>query len=126
VKRNEPALLSSGRGVILTLDIPEEDILWSSFDEWHSILYRSPIVYDEAEWFEFEKKDFPKDEVEATWERLFDYDWLASRPADWKVDEKHEWWQGVTPRIRMDQVKRVERFIPQRRGFGRRGKRRGK
>ncbi|MFD3448956.1 DUF3841 domain-containing protein [Microbacteriaceae bacterium 4G12] len=120
VNRNEPALLSSGRGVILTLDIPEEDILWSSFDEWHSILSESPITYDEAEWLEFEKKDFPESEVQATWERLFDYDWLANRPVEWAGDYSKDWIQGVTTRIRMEQVIRVQRFIPQRRGISKR------
>ncbi|MEH6945319.1 DUF3841 domain-containing protein, partial [Bacillus sp. JJ722] len=43
VKRNEKSLLMKGtKGVILTLDIPDEDILWSDFEGWHFILNNSP------------------------------------------------------------------------------------
>ncbi|MEY2196201.1 hypothetical protein AB7942_26215 [Neobacillus sp. BF23-41] len=34
-------------------------------------------------WEEFEKLGFPKHEVKATSEKLFDMDWLASRPKEW-------------------------------------------
>lgn len=113
IDRNEEALLEKKqRGVILHLDIPEEDILWSSFDEWHTILNESPIVFDELEWNEFEEKGFPRVEVIKTWERLFDHDWLSKRPIDWSGDFNNHWLQGVVPRITMEQVKRVERFIP--------------
>lgn len=110
--RNEKALAPKGkRWVILKLDIPREDILWSSFDEWHAIINNSPIVYDEYEWDEFRKKGFPKEEVEKTWERLFDEEWLSSRPSDWNGDYKKHWKQGVTPRIKMEHVRKVTRFI---------------
>lgn len=110
--RNERALGAKGkRMVILKLDIPEDQILWSSFDEWHSILNNNPICFDANEWDDFKQKGFPKKEVEKTWKRLFDYEWLASRPSDWDGDYKEHWMQGVTPRITMDQVKKVSRFI---------------
>ncbi|PGY09172.1 hypothetical protein [Bacillus sp. AFS031507] len=53
---------------------------WSSFDEWHNILNNFAFTYDETEWDEFEKLGFPEHEVKATWEKLFDTDWLASWP----------------------------------------------
>lgn len=110
--RNERALARKGkRWVILELDISEDKILWSSFDEWHTILYNSPIVYDESEWNDFEQKGFPKEEVIKTWDRLFDHHWLANRPSDWSGDYKKHWLQGVTPRITMDQIRKVSRFI---------------
>lgn len=110
--RNERALAKKGqRWVILTLDIPEEHILFSSFDEWHSILNNGPITFDEAEWNYFEEIDFPDEAVKATWERLFDWEWLASRPFEWAGDINKEWIQGVTPRITMEHVKKVSRFI---------------
>jgi hypothetical protein len=112
VNRNEKALLPKGqRGVILKLDIPKEDILWSSFDEWHCILNESPITHDECEWEQFEKEDFPMNEVVKTWDRLFNHDWLSGRPRDWAGDYFKDWMQGVAPRITMEQVQRVERFI---------------
>ena len=110
--RNEKALATKGeRWVILKLDVPEEQILWSSFDVWHMILNNCPITYNEKEWDYFEEIGFPKEEVTKTWERLFDHQWLASRPSDWAGEYKKDWFQGVTPRITMEQVKKVSRFI---------------
>ncbi|MFJ7952030.1 DUF3841 domain-containing protein [Lysinibacillus sp. NPDC096418] len=110
--RNEDALATKGeRWVILKLEVPEEKILWSSFDVWHSILNDSPITYNEKEWDNFQERGFPKEEVIKTWERLFDHKWLASRPTEWAGDYKDDWLQGVTPRITMEQVKKVSRFI---------------
>ncbi|MEK4130276.1 DUF3841 domain-containing protein [Solibacillus sp. FSL W8-0474] len=112
VNRNEKALFKKGtKGVILKLDIPQESILWSPFEEWHTILNESPITFDEMEWEEFEKSDFAIQDVKDTWERLFDMDWLASRPKEWAGDFNDEWMQGVTPKITMDQIVKVERFI---------------
>ncbi|WP_071395090.1 DUF3841 domain-containing protein [Bacillus tuaregi] len=112
VNRNERSLLPKGtKGVILKLDIPEKDILWSSFEEWHTILNNSPITFDMIEWEEFEKREFPIKDVRETWERLFDMDWLASRPKEWAGNIQEQWLQGATTRITMEQIIKVERFI---------------
>jgi hypothetical protein len=112
VNRNERFLLPTGtKGAILKLEIPRKDILWSSFDEWHNIINHFPFTYDETEWEEFEKRGFPEQEVKATWEKLFDTEWLASRPKEWAGNPQYIKWQGVTPRITMNQVQKVERFI---------------
>lgn len=112
VNRNERALLPKGsKGVILKLNIPCQDILWSSFEDWHFILNKVPITFDEKEWMKFEKLDFPEKEVKATWERLFDLEWLANRPKEWAGDIQNNRLQGVTPKIKMDQLLKVERFI---------------
>ena len=109
---NEKALATKGeRWVILKLEVPEDKILWSSFDDWHSILNNSPITYNEKEWDSFNERGFPKEEVAKTWERLFDHEWLASRPTKWAGKYNEHWMQGVTPRITMEQVKKVTRFI---------------
>ncbi|MBX8945994.1 DUF3841 domain-containing protein [Lysinibacillus sp. K60] len=109
---NEKALATKGeRWVILKLDVPEDKILWSSYEEWHSILNNNPITYSEKEWDYLNKRGFPKEEVAKTWERLFDHEWLASRPIVWAGKYKEHWIQGVTPRITMEQVKKVTRFI---------------
>ncbi|MFJ5788689.1 DUF3841 domain-containing protein [Lysinibacillus sp. NPDC093197] len=109
---NEKALATKGeRWVILKLDIPEDRILWSSFDDWHLILNNNPITYNEKEWDSFNERGFVKEEVEKTWERLFDYDWLESRSTEWAGNYNEHWMQAVTPRITMDQVKKVTRFI---------------
>ena len=60
---------------------------------------------------EFEKHEFPIQDVIETWEKLFDMDWLASRPKEWSGNFKDHWMQGVTPKITMEQIVKVERFI---------------
>ncbi|MFC0189421.1 DUF3841 domain-containing protein [Fictibacillus aquaticus] len=109
VNRNEECLLAPGRrGVILILDIPDEDILWSCFTKWHSILNDFPVTLSEEEWNLFIEKDF-KDKEE-TWSRIFDFELLKTIDPDWYKFEP-EWIQGVTPRIEMKHVKKVKRFI---------------
>lgn len=108
LNRNELALATKGeKWVILKLDAPEDRILWSSFDAWHRILNDSPITYNKKEWDYFKERGYPKEEVINTWERLFNHEWLASRPTEWSENYKENWFQGVTPRITMEQVKKV-------------------
>ncbi|TYR81845.1 DUF3841 domain-containing protein [Priestia megaterium] len=110
--RNEKALVTPGRrGVILKLDIPEKEILWSSFNDWHCVLSDSPVTFDEQEWNEFEEEGFKADKMQQTWEKIFDFEWLSSRPEEWARKPDNMWIQGVVPCITIDQVKRVERFI---------------
>lgn len=63
------------------------------------------------EWEEFEKRRSPIQDVKETWEKLFDMNWLASRPKDWAGNFNDQWMQGVTPKITMEQIVKVERFI---------------
>ncbi|WP_246147111.1 DUF3841 domain-containing protein [Bacillus massilioanorexius] len=115
--RNESQLLAKGTpGVILKLDIPEENVLLSCFSTWHAILNNSPITDSLKEWKEFKEAGFPEDKVRKTWERVFDFDWINSCNEDnWL--RKVDWIQGVVPRISMDQVVKVERFIAKERGI---------
>jgi len=110
VNRNEGALLPKGaKGVILTLDIPDEQILWSDFGTWDFVLSSYPVTESEEEFEEFlkDEESFP---VEETWDRIFDFEFLRSMEESWgKLDE--EWIQGVTPRITMDMMNKVNRFI---------------
>lgn len=111
VNRNEKALLPRGtKGVILTLEIPEEDILWSDFLSWHLILNKGPITENEEEYNQLEA-DEDQQAREATWPRVFDFDFLRKADKNWSGTFDEEWIQGVTPLIRMDQVKKVTRFI---------------
>lgn len=111
VNRNEKSLFKKGtRGVILTLVIPDEQILWSDFDSWHMILNNSPVVDNESEWEEYlkDKENYP---VEETWMKIFDFDYLKNGDKEWHGEFNEDWIQGVTPRITMEQVKKVTRFI---------------
>ena len=60
---------------------------------------------------EFEKREFPIQDVKETWEKSFDMDWLTSRPKECSGNFKDHWMQGVAPRITMEQIVKVERFI---------------
>lgn len=83
VNRNESALLPGGtKGVILTLEIPDNQILWSCFDSWHSVLMNCPVTGNEDEWEEYlkDEESFP---VKESWEKVFDLDWLRNRDEDW-------------------------------------------
>lgn len=103
VNRNEHALLSKGiKGVILTLEIPEDKILWSDFDHWHFVLNNGPITESEDE------ESYP---TEDSWEKIFDFNLLRSLDNDWNGKFNEDWIQGVTPKITMSMVKKVTRFI---------------
>ncbi|MEH6945411.1 DUF3841 domain-containing protein, partial [Bacillus sp. JJ722] len=111
VSRNEQCLFKKGtKGVMLTLDIQDEDILWSDFDSWHCILNNSPIVDNEEEWNDYlaNEDDYL---IEETWQKIFDFDYLRNADKEWHGEFNEEWIQGVTPIIRMDQIKKVTRFI---------------
>ncbi|EIT86683.1 hypothetical protein A374_03894 [Fictibacillus macauensis ZFHKF-1] len=109
VNRNEECLLPTGqRGVILTLDIPDQQILWSCFESWHCILNDSPVTLNEAEWEKYDRENWAN--MQETWPRIFDFDLLKTIDPEWHNFDDN-WVQGVTPKITMDQVKKVKRFI---------------
>lgn len=109
--RNRPALLPPGqKGVILTLDIPEEDILWSCFDSWHYVLNKWILTQTEEEDNRLEEEGYSEEQMIATWSNIFDFDWLKSADQEW-VGFNPDYLQGVTPRIEMKNVIKVTRFI---------------
>ncbi|MGE8203880.1 DUF3841 domain-containing protein [Heyndrickxia sp. NPDC080065] len=111
VNRNERSLLSPGtRGVILTLEIQDNQIVWSDFDSWHFVLNNCPITDSEAEWDDYLKDEssFP---VIDSWEKIFNFDYFRNADKEWNGHFDEEWIQRVTPRITMEQVKKVTRFI---------------
>nr|WP_255295630.1 hypothetical protein [Bacillus cereus] len=46
----------------------------------------------------------------SSWSNIFDFDWLKSSEEDWLRFDP-DWIQGVTPRIEMKNVIKVNRFI---------------
>ncbi|MGE7920113.1 DUF3841 domain-containing protein [Viridibacillus sp. NPDC093762] len=120
--RNESALLPRGtRGVILKLEIPDEDILWSDFESWHLVLNEGPYTTSEKEWEDHLQNEWSTERVEKSWEMIFDFDKLSNLDPRWNGTFDPEWIQGVTPRITMDQVKKVTRFVakgPKRNTYG--------
>jgi len=108
--QNRPGMLLKGqKGVIITLDIPDEDILWSCFDSWHYVLNKWLLTQTEEEYTQLEDC-FSEEEMISSWSYIFDFDWLKSSEEDW-LGFDPEWIQGVTPRIEMKNVMKVNRFI---------------
>jgi len=100
--RNQPALLRKGvRGVILTVDVPEKQVLLSDFDAWHVVLNNQVLELYDGE--EIDK--------ETSWERIFNLDLILHHPYYHNGDEGSQWVQAVTPYIKYSQIQRVERFI---------------
>lgn len=111
VSRYEKALFPTGtRGVILTLEIPNDIILWSDFESWHFVLSNTPITDSEEEWEEYLRNEQTYPVVE-TWEKIFDFEYLRHGDKEWHGEFDEEWIQGVTPRITTEQVKKVTRFM---------------
>ncbi|WP_235976415.1 DUF3841 domain-containing protein [Niallia circulans] len=96
------------KGVILTLEIPDEQILWSDFNFWHHVLNNWSITGSEEE---DNRLDESGEDFRYTWERIFDFDWYRNADPEWVGELNEEWIQGVTPKITMDMVKKVTRFI---------------
>lgn len=111
VNRNEKALFKKGtRGVILTLEIPENQILWSDSNSWHSVLNNGPVTDNEKQWEEY-IKDEDRYPVVESWEKIFDFNYFRNADKEWHGEFDEQWIQGVTPRITMEQVQKVTRFI---------------
>ena len=107
--RNSSGHLPKGtKGVILTLDISQDQILWSDFDFWHHVLNGWSITGSEEEDDRIEKSG---EDFRYTWERIFDFEWYRNSDPKWVGDFNELILQGVTPQITMDMVKKVSRFI---------------
>lgn len=53
--------------VLLTIDVPDEQVLLSDFNDWHFVLMESCIED------EISDKDYSKDEIVESWNKIFDY-----------------------------------------------------
>ncbi|MFJ8525391.1 DUF3841 domain-containing protein [Bacillus cereus] len=109
--RNEKCWGKTGeRFVILTLEVPDCDILWSDYQVWcgllnESISYQERIDEQTAEPFELWEK-----EMEMEYGIMFDFNALQDHP-DWYLDipndiEK----QGVVGMLPITAIKKVQRF----------------
>lgn len=114
-------------GILLELDVPEEDVLLSDFDDWHSILNRGPNSATEKEWDDFYIKagkilgDTPvgifdegypkelKDIVLESWENIFDL--TTPRDPTWKGAVHPEQIQGCMWKLQVHHITNIKRFI---------------
>lgn len=80
--------------VVLEVNIPREDVLFSDFKTWEMILKESQIL-------EYKEESIDKKE---SWERVFDLKWLKKYGGDYT---KVEIIQGTTGKIPMKNIKIV-------------------
>lgn len=93
------------KGVLLELDIDEEQVLFSDFYMWHNVLMDLPIKLHNDE----------NINKELSWERIFDFNiCLEIYKQSEESLEEHQFKitkQGVTSKVHINNVKLVKRFI---------------
>ncbi|MDF2650479.1 MAG: hypothetical protein K0Q73_6284 [Paenibacillus sp.] len=92
--------------VRLSIELDSENVLLSDFNDWHCVLNDCFNGDNEQEYDAFYdgKLNITK---ENSWERMFNY----SRQRDPVWGGSGDWLQGVTGRIYLDQIRKVEHFI---------------
>ncbi|MCM2980006.1 DUF3841 domain-containing protein [Niallia circulans] len=109
----KPNLQSEGhfnkgtKAVCLTVEIPENQILFSDFSAWHCVLNNGfcPMTEEEDTLFDDGKLTITK---EQSWERIFDLAKLRNSEM-WNNGDQIV--QGVTPIIQKEQIVNIEYFI---------------
>lgn len=125
----KPDLRTSGhldkgkKGVLLELNVDENEVLISDFDLWHYVLNYWYLPISEEDGDKFDKKleskglSYNKQKplpepynsiVEDSWQRIFDLDWVEESITG-KQDNK--WFQTVFWDLKIEQVKKVKEFI---------------
>ncbi|MDX1979955.1 MAG: DUF3841 domain-containing protein [Bryobacteraceae bacterium] len=102
-------------GVRVELSLPRERVLLLDFETWHAVLNGWHLSLSDAESEAWDRrvarlKSLPPDlrgELEATWERVFDFAALRESGLWGPIDRI----QGVTDRVEANQVRRVDRFV---------------
>ncbi|MFE5321617.1 DUF3841 domain-containing protein [Paenibacillus sp. NPDC056579] len=102
---------SQTRCVRITIELDDEDVLISDFMEWHIVLSDGFNANNEQEYDDYYagKLSITKEE---SWERIFDLH-IPQNP-EWSGTR--DWLQGVTGRIYLSNIKKVEHFISRKQG----------
>jgi Domain of unknown function (DUF3841) len=101
--------------VRLELELADEEVLVSDFDEWHAVLNHGPLVETDAEWDRITALPEPQQTVacQATWPRMFEL--AASHDCPW-----WDFWHGADSTrivqacfetLRLADVRAVTRFV---------------
>lgn len=99
----------SGSEVVrLTIELPSEWVLLSDFDGWHMVLNDTFFAFNKDEFDAFYRGELSMTKEES-WKRIFDFE--TERDEEWfySLDEIDH--QGVTGRIGLDCIRKVESFI---------------
>lgn len=108
--KNRPDLRKSGhlnrgeQGVLLKINIAENRILLSDFQAWHIVLMKS---YFDLEETEKDDSSLSEDEIEKSWELIFDVGYLAQHP-NWGENDSSL--QGVTGSVNLNEISLVKKF----------------
>lgn len=94
--------------VRLTIQLEEEDVLVSDFEDWHFVLNNSYLAYSEAEYEEY-KRGEAKHGKPDTWVRIFEMERDVEEA--WAGKEEDRRFQGVTGKIPINAITKVEHFI---------------
>jgi hypothetical protein len=92
--------------VRITVELEPADVLVSDFLDWHCVLNDGFNAHNEQEYDDFYEGKLVITK-EQSWERMFDY----NRPRDPVWGGSGDWLQGVTGRIYLGQIRKVEHFI---------------
>lgn len=93
------------KGVVLTVELPDDDVLMSEFSYWHLVLGQSAI-YDAIEAYDTEEEPDPL-YMRKSWEKIFDRAWCEAMAAQ---SEASPTYQYVIHRIELHQVRAVMPF----------------
>lgn len=106
--RHSAHAMSGKKIVRLTIELEETEVLVSDFDKWHCVLNNSfcSLAREEDEEWENGTNAMTKAE---SWERIFDI--VGNHDPELWGDPKDIRLQGVTGKIGLDQVKKVEFFV---------------
>ena len=107
-KRKRPDMRMTGRWsvkgtpiVLLTIDVPDECVLLSDFEDWHMVLNDGVLI------FPYEDVVYSKEEQQRSWEKIFDYECsYDSRRRNEELTTQACMWE-----IKAEWVVKAERFV---------------
>lgn len=86
--------------VLLTIEVPDDQVLLSDFDYWHFVLNDCEMIYP----FDFDKK-YSEEEKKKSWEQIFDYQCTFEREEHNDLSTQATMWE-----IKKEWVIKVEHF----------------
>lgn len=86
--------------VLLTIEVPDDQVLLSDFDYWHLVLNDCEMIYP----FDFDKK-YSEEEKKKSWEQIFDYQCTFEREEHNDLSTQATMWE-----IKKEWVIKVEHF----------------
>ena len=96
--------------VQITFEADPQEFLLSDFDAWHFVQNEHYLADSESEWDDFYANDgdLRKDEIIASWDKIFDMDHDV---LSWDSKPTYRSIQATLWEIRMSQVIKVEHFL---------------